>query len=316
MLDGFLLTAQQVGVLFALIAVGYACRKTNFLSDAFVKGCVNLLLLIVTPCLIVHVFQRPFTGAALANLGFALAAAFVAHFIGIAFAEACFRRTDEMKRGVLKFATVFSNGGFMAIPLEYALLGADGAFYGAVYVVVFNLLCWTYGLKVMCGHIKDMNRRILFVNPGTVGIALGLPLFLTSTTLPTILHDPIKYISDLNTPLAMIVIGFYLADARFAAYFRCVPALVASALRLVAIPSLALAGLAAAKGMGLALDPTMAIALTASASAPVAAMDTMFASKYGRDVDVSVGLVAVTTLLSIVTMPILVGVAMWLFRTP
>ena len=76
------------------------------------------------------------------------------------------------------------------------------------------------------------------------------------------------------------------------------------------------AGLAAAKGMGVSLDPTMAIALTASASAPVAAMDTMFASKYGRDVDVSVGLVAVTTILSILTMPILVGVAMWIFRAP
>jgi len=312
MLDGFILTAQQVGVLFALMAVGYVCRKTNFLSDAFVKGCVNLLLLIVTPCLIVHVFQRPFTGTALANLGLALAVAFAAHLIGIVFAEICFRRTDERQRGVLKFATAFSNGGFMAIPLEYALLGPDGAFYGAVYVVMFNLLCWTYGLKVMCGHLKDMNRRILFVNPGTVGIAIGLPLFLTSTTLPVILHDPIKYISDLNTPLAMIVIGFYLADARFAAYFRCAPALVASALRLVIIPALVLAGLVAARGIR--LDPTMAIALTASASAPVAAMNTMFASKYGRDVDVSVGLVAVTTILSIVTMPLLVGISMWFFR--
>ena len=312
MLDGFLLTAQQVGVLFALMTVGYVCRKTNFLSDAFVKGCVNLLLLIVTPCLIVHVFQRPFTGTALANLGHALAFAFAAHLLGIVFAEICFRRTDERQRGVLKFATVFSNGGFMAIPLEYALLGPDGAFYGAVYVVMFNLLCWTYGLKVMCGHLKDMNRRILFINPGTVGIAIGLPLFLTSTTLPVILHDPIKYITDLNTPLAMIVIGFYLADARFAAYFRCVPALVASALRLLIIPALVLAGLVAARGMR--LDHTMAIALTASASAPVAAMDTMFASKYGRDVDVSVGLVAVTTILSVATMPILVGISMWFFR--
>ena len=90
LLDGFLLTAQQVGVLFALMTVGYVCRKTNFLSDAFVKGCVNLLLLIVTPCLIVHVFQRPFTGTALANLGLALAVAFAAHLIGIVFARSAF----------------------------------------------------------------------------------------------------------------------------------------------------------------------------------------------------------------------------------
>ena len=311
MIDGFILTSRQVGVLFVLIAVGYACRKTGFLSGEFVKGCVNLLLLIVTPCLIVHVFQRPFTHDALANLGFALATAFAAHLIGIAFAEACFRKADESRRGVLKFATAFSNAGFMGIPLEYALLGPDGAFYGTVYVVVFNLMCWTYGLKTMCGHSRDASRRILFVNPGTVGIALGLPLFITSTTLPDVIHEPVRYISELNTPLAMIVIGFYLADARFAAFFRCAPALAAAALRLLVIPAIVLAGLVAAKGAR--LDPAMAVALTASASAPVAAMNTMFAAKYGRDVDVSVGLVAVTTILSIVTMPILVGAAMWTF---
>lgn len=312
MIEGFLLTAQQVGVLFALVAVGYVCRKTNFLSESFIKGAVDLLLLVVTPCLIVHVFQRPFSCAALANLGFALAAAFATHLIGIAFAEVCFRSATESRRGVLKFATVFSNAGFMAIPLEYALLGSDGAFYGAVYVVVFNLLCWTYGLRVMCGTLKGFGRRVLFVNPGTIGVAAGLPLFLTSTTLPTILHDPVRYISDLNTPLAMVIIGFYLADAKFAAYFRCAPALVASALRLMVIPSIVLAGLASVRGFG--IDPTMAVALTASASAPVAAMDTMFAVRFGRDVDVSVGLVAVTTISSIVTMPVLVGLAMWIFR--
>lgn len=311
MFDGFLLTAQQVGVLFTLMAVGYVCRRKGLFSDAFVKGAVNLLLLIVTPCLIIHVFQRPFTKELLANLGMALATAFFAHGVGLLFAETCFRRVDDMRKGILKFGTVFSNGGFMAIPLEYALLGAEGAFYGAVYVVVFNLLCWTYGLKVMCGHLKDLDKRILFVNPGTIGITVGLPLFLTSTTLPQLIGEPIRYLSELNTPLAMIIIGYYLADARFSAYFRCAPALVASGLRLLVIPSIVLAVLMMIRGFG--LDPVMAVALTASASAPVAAMDSMFAAKYGKDVDLSVGLVSVTTLISIITMPFIVGVAMSIF---
>lgn len=312
MVDGFLSTAQQVGVLFALMAVGYVCRRRGFFSDGFLKGCVDLLLLVVTPCLIVHLFQRPFSKELLSNLGMALAAAFFAHAIGIAFAEACFRGAVESRKAVLKFATVFSNGGFMAIPLEYALLGADGAFYGVVYVVVFNLLCWTYGLKVMCGHLENLNRRILFVNPGTVGIALGLPLFLLSLKLPAALDDPIRYISELNTPLAMLVVGSYLAEARFAAFFRSAPAFLASVLRLAVIPAITLAALASVRGFG--VDPTMAIALTASASAPVAAMDSMFAAKYGKDVDLSVGLVTVTTLLSAVTMPLLVGAAICIFR--
>jgi predicted permease len=269
-------------------------------------------LLIVTPCLIIHVFQRPFSKELLANLGMALAAAFIAHAVGLLFAEILFCKVDEMRKGILKFGTVFSNGGFMAIPLEYALLGAEGAFYGAVYVVVFNLLCWTYGLKVMSGHLKDLNKRILFINPGTIGITVGLPLFLTSTTLPSIIGDPIKYLSDLNTPLAMVIIGYYLAGARFNAYFRCTPALVASVFRLLVIPAIVLLILISARGLG--MDSTMVIALTASASAPVAAMNSMFAAKYGRDVDVSVGLVSVTTLVSIITMPLIVGAAMTIFK--
>ena len=243
MIEGFLLTAQQVCVLFALMAVGYVCRRKGLFSDAFVKGAVNLLLLVVTPCLIVHVFQRPFSRELLTNLGMALVAAFFAHAVGLVFAEMCFRRTDEMRKGIVKFGTVFSNGGFMAIPLEYALLGSEGAFYGAVYVVVFNLLCWTYGLRVMWGHLKDLDRRILFINPGTIGIAVGLPLFLTSTTLPPIVGEPVRYLSDLNTPLAMVVIGYYLADARFASYLRCAPALLASVLRLLVIPAIVLAAI-------------------------------------------------------------------------
>lgn len=313
MAEGFLLVAEQVLVLFMLMAVGYACRRVKLLSEECVKGCVNLLLLVVTPCLIVHVFQRPFSREMLANLGWAVGAALTAHLVGIAFAEIFFRKSEERLRGVLKFGTVFSNGGFMAIPLEYALLGAEGAFYGAVYVVLFNLLCWTYGLKGMCGHLKDMNRRILFINPGTVGLAAGLPLFLFSVRLPAVIGDPVKYISDLNTPLAMIIIGFYLADARFAAYFKCPQALFASVFRLAVIPGIVLALLFAFAG-SCGLSGTMCIALTASASAPAAAMNTMFAAKYGKDVDVSAGIVAVTTIASCLTMPLLVGVAMWLFR--
>ena len=312
MIEGFLLTTQQVCILFALMGVGFFCRRKGLFSDAFVKGAVDLLLLVVTPCLIVHVFQRPFSREMLANLGVALAAALFAHAVGIVFAETCFRRTGDSQKGVLKFATVFSNAGFMAIPLEYALLGAEGAFYGAVYVVVFNLLGWTYGLKAMCGHLKDLDRKILFINPGTIGMTVGLPLFLASKTLPPIIGEPVRYLSEMNTPLAMVIIGYYLADARFAAYFRCAPALTASALRLLAIPCIVLSVLAAMRGFG--LDPTMAIAITASASAPVAAMDSMFAAKYGKDVDVSVGLVSFTTLVSVVTLPLLVGAAMSIFR--
>ena len=118
-----------------------------------------------------------------------------------------------------------------------------------------------------------------------------------------------ELLADLNTPVAMIVIGYYLAEASFSTVVRCRAAYVAGLLRLVVLPALVLGAVWAASPA----DGTMAVALVTASCAPVAAMTTMFAARYARDVELSVGLVSGTTLLSIVTMPPVVGFAMWLF---
>ena len=182
-----------------------------------------------------------------------------------------------------------------------------------MYVVVFNLLCWSYGLVVMCGSMKDMRLRSLLVNPGTVGIAAGLPLFILSIRLPPMLGTPVKMLADVNTPMAMVVIGWYLAQADFRAVLRSGGAYLAAVLRLLAIPGTVLCGMWALGRMTPGLDRTMMVAIVASSSAPAAALTTMLAARYGRDVPMSVGVVAGTTFLSALTMPVLVGLAMWLF---
>ena len=124
---------------------------------------------------------------------------------------------------------------------------------------------------------------------------------------------PLRMMADLNTPLAMIIIGANLATARFAPVVRLPKAYLAGALRLVVVPGAFLALVWALARLGVALEPKMAVAIVTAASAPVAALTSMFAVRYGRDVALSVGLVSSTTLLSILTMPPLVGLAMWLF---
>ena len=311
MITSFLLVSQQVFVLFALMAVGYACNRRRLLDERAVKGLAEVLMQLVTPCLIVHVFQRPYESRLLAGLGWAFALAVGAHVLGIVAAHLV-RPRDGACRSVLRYAVIFSNAGFMGLPLEQALLGDMGVFYGAVYVVVFNLLCWSYGLVVMCGSLRDVRLRSLFVNPGTVGIACGLPLFLLSVRLPPMVGLPVKMLADVNTPLAMIVIGWYLAAADFRPLLRTGAAYLAVVLRLGAIPLAVLGGLYGVSRFAAGLDRTMLLAIVASASAPSAALTTMLATRYGRDIPVSVGVVAGTTLLSAATMPAVVGLAMWL----
>ena len=214
MLENIILVSKQVGVLFALMSVGFFCNRRRLLNDVAIKGVTELLVLIVTPCVIIHSFiQQTFAVSLLGDLGWALAVAIFSHVVGSMIALFCLHDRDARREGVLRFAAIFSNAGFMGLPLEYAILGADGVFFGAMYVVVFNIACWTWGVAVMCRGAKATNLRSILVNPGTVGVALGLPFFLFSLKLPEVVGRPLQMLADLNTPLAMIMVGWYLAES-------------------------------------------------------------------------------------------------------
>ena len=304
----FLLVAKQVAILFVLIGAGAACRKTKLVDELSIRGMVNVLVTVVTPALIIECFQRPFESSMLAQFAIAFAVAAAMHVFLIVLSRFT-AKGGENELPVLRVASVFSNAGFMGIPLEYAILGPKGVFYGIVYVTMFNLFMWTWGLDRMKNEKCRMkNERLkMFVNPGTVGLLIGLPLFLFSVTLPEVVRTPVKLMSDLNTPLAMLVIGYYLAGADFKAVLRSRQAYIATFVRLVASPLVLIAVFYLLRG---SLDRTMMLALTIGAAAPVGAMVTMFASKYSRDVDLSVGLVSGSTIVSIFTMPPIVGLAM------
>lgn len=305
-MENFWIVATQVGILFVLMGAGACCRLTKLVDAKSIKGIVNVLILLVTPCLIIHCFQRPYDPAMMKGLGVSFAFALGAHVVSILLANLLVRNREEKTRCVLRLASVFSNAGFMGVPLEQAILGETGVFYGITFVVVFNLFIWSWGLAVMRGGAARASRT-MFVNPGTIGIALGLGLFLTSWQLPEIVRTPVKMLSDLNTPLAMVVIGYYLGGMRLAAVVRSPSAWVATALRLVVVPLLATAALYPFRH---SLDRTMMLATVIPAAAPVAAMVTMFAAKFDRDVNMSVGMVCGTTLLSILTMPPVIAFAM------
>ena len=314
-MDNFFTVAGQVAILFALMGVGAALRKAKLLTDGAIEGMVNLLILVVTPCLIVDVFQRPFSPEMLSGLGLAFLIALLGHVAVILIAYLAVRHRDENVCRPMRLAAVFSNAGFMGLPLEQAILGDTGVFYGVVYVVVFNLVMWSWGYGIMRNEELGMRNegRSPFlnlhsvVNPGTVGIAFGLPLFFCSAKLPAIVGTPVHLIAGLNTPLAMMVIGFCLVSAKLGKVARMPVVYVATAIRLVAYPLLVIAAMYPFRHR---LDHTMMVAITVSASAPVAAMVSMFASKFCRDVDTSVAVVSGSTLLSILTMPPVVALAM------
>ena len=304
--------ASQVASLFLLMGVGAALRRLRLLGEEAVGGMVNLLMFVVTPCVVVDCFQRPFDRAMLGSLGLAFAFAVFGHLALIAASALCVvRGCGDDARRTLRLATVFSNAGFRGLPLEQAILGPRGVFFGVVYIVVFNLFIWSWGVMLMRkdgGGEGAVGRRWkMLLNPGTVGIALGLPLFLASARLPAVVAGPVHHLANLNTPLAMVAIGYSLVGARLGRVARIGAFYAASALRLVASPMLLIAAMFPFRRW---LDADMMLAMVIASSAPVAALVSIFASKFRRDVDVGVASVTGTTLASILTMPVVIALAM------
>lgn len=304
MFESFLTVGQQVLMLFILIAVGFFCGKGKFLDEHSVKKITDILLYIVTPCVIIRSFVREFDPDMLLGVLIVAVSAVVIHFFSVFIVTLVFRNKDESRRRVLRFGTIFSNCSFMSIPLQQQILGNDGVLYGATFVAVFNLIVWSYGVVLMQGKGKDLSVKKILLNPCVICVLIGIVIFLWSIPIHEIIYKPISYLADLNTPLPMLVIGYYLSKGKIKDSFTDVGAYAAVFLRIVVLPALTVAVLYLCGVQG-----DMLTSITISVSAPVAAITTMFAAKFERDTELSVKLVTLSTLLSMITMPIFVAIA-------
>lgn len=302
MLEDLLTVAQNVLTLFLLIAVGAVCAKANLLNEETVKGCANIVLYIATPCVIIQSCIRKFEKEMLRGFLITVAVAVVTHLALILLARLCIRERDESRRRVLRFATVFSNAGYMAIPLQQAILGEEGVFYCAAYLIVFNILLWTYGAAEMSGQKGSTSARTLLLNPGIIAVVIGLTVFLFSIPVPPLLADAVGHLAVLNTPLPMLIVGYYLTKTNLRQALRDKVSYLCIALRLVITPLMALGLMLLCGVRGIVLTSCMICVST-----PVATATTMFAARYDRNPELSVNLVSVSTLLAIVTMPVLIA---------
>ncbi len=307
MFESFAVVGTQVLILFILIALGYALGKSKLLNKDGVKCINDLVIYVVNPCLIISAFQRPFEMSLLRGFLMALLSAVIAHAICLIIAIPVFRNKPEGRKKVLTFASVFSNCGFMGIPLLSALLGPDGVFYGAAYLVVFNLLIWSYGQYIMAKGTEGFSTKKIILNPGVIAVVIGLILFFTSTALPSVVMSPIDYLAGLNTPVPMLIIGYTISKIELKDLAGGLDEIKVYLIRLIIGPVILL-GILYAMG----IRGTILVAGIVSASAPTAALTTMFSIKFGCDEQLSARIVSVSTLLSIITMTLIVGFARYL----
>lgn len=353
MLSNFLSVFQQVCILCILIAVGFLCGKLKFFTKESIKHLSTFVLYFVTPCVIINSFNRDFEKEMFKGLMITFAAAIGAHLLNIILAHLVMHDKDESKEKVLRFGVVFSNCGYMALPLQQAVLGNEGVFYSAAFIGIFNIMTWTYGVLMMSSSRKvkpksklppaaelqqaEMQQtaelsqtelqqteelpqteqprtdsrkvgtyiRKAFLNPGVVGVALGLIVFFLPITLPKIVASPIASLAALNTPLPMVIIGFYLSEITSFAVLKNANFWLALVMRLVIAPVISIVIF-----YFCGIREVVLCALAISVCTPSAANTVMFATIFERDTILGSELVSISTLFSIITMPVIISFVM------
>lgn len=307
------IVAIKILQMFIILLAGVIAYKTGLINKTSTAHLSNLLLMMVSPLLSFLSYQLDFTPALLNGLLLALFASVLTYVISIGLSELLFRpeksllsktETRTENYGVEKLALVYSNCGFFGIPLVSSIFGTEGVFYLTAYLTAFNVLLWTHGLLAMGERfdLKTLWKKLM--TPAILAVVTGVICFLLRIHLPELLTYPLGLIANMNTPLAMIVAGANLAQADLLKCLKKPRVYLVSFLRLLVLPALSLL-LLWVLHITISLDFTIAFTVFIASACPVGAVSIMFAERFGKDSSYATELFVVTTVLSLLTIPLI-----------
>lgn len=304
----------QVLTLAVMIGVGFASDKIGFYTEKAARLGNNLLFYVITPCVIINSFLSvEYTPANAGGFFISFACAAALHVVGMLLLLVLFKKGDKDRNAVFRYACMYSNMGYMGLPLSRAVMEAVGSnahmgtFYCSAAVACFNIFAFTHGIFVMSGDGKKFDLKKLILNPGAISVLIGLPLFIFDVKLPSVLATPISSIGSMNTPLAMMMLGTYLANANIKDALSEKKVYITAFIKLLALP-IALIGLFRLCGV----CGDILIVASVFVSAPTATNTAMFAAKFNKDTALASQVCGFSTLLSIFTMPLCVALAVML----
>ena len=306
----------NVGILFIMMIPGVIMKRGHLCSDGFGKGISNLVLYVAQPCLIFRAYVKAFDMEILINALIVLLLSVIAHCIFL-LALLVFNNTTEDRQRMLRFATIFSNAAFMGIPLIEAVLGSEYTIYASIYNITFNMFLWTLGVHICTNNNRLDNGVVLksqasvkkaLLHPVTIAAAFGLVYFFLPVgpeAMPELASECLTMVSNLVAPLSMLVLGLRIAEIDLHGFFNDINVYFFVILRHIALPAIVFGALGLLLLIGLPISYEIFMVTMILASAPAASSATMFAEKYDCDAVFVSKIVAFSTILSIVTMPLM-----------
>ncbi len=301
-LTGASMTVVQ---LFIILLVGYIAFKAKLMDGVFLKKLSTFIVCVANPFMILGGLLNVEKSAENLKNGFIIVAVafiiiFFGAFIGYLISKP-FKDLDERKIG--EFSTAFTNCGFMGFPVLKAAYGDIGAFYGAFFLIAFNLAIWTYGISVYARKRPDIKPKPLNVvfNYGTIPCIIGIILYILPIKLPTVLTGTFSMIANVCTPSSMFIIGGLLATVPLRKTFCNFKLYYLAAFQTLIIP---IVSVIICILIGVPKDYVYFVAIMSAM--PAATNTAMFAERYDVAPVFGAQVAGISTVISVISMPVVI----------
>lgn len=291
---------QQMGILFVYMMIGYVACKKEYFDQEFGKKLSWLVVNVANPMLAIsavvnneeQIAKKDFYVTVL------LAICFYAFFLILAQILPRLIGVQNSDIGVYKMMTTFNNIGFMGFPVIAAAYGNGALIYAVPFSIMFNILCYTWGIQTLCGGGEKGNWKRI-INIGTISGIISIVLFFMQIPVPKMICSLSAGLSNLTGPLSMLVIGISIAAMELKDLFTDVKLLKFALIKLLAVPVAAMLLVCQVIDNRLICEVFLVMMAT-----PAASMCAILSQQYGGDYELAAKGVALTTILSVVTMPI------------
>ena len=312
-MDALFIMLRNVILFVALAIPGYLLVKTGQLKQEQSGALSKLLMYVGMPFLILAstinnlVFNKETLITLLVVTAVGVAFTFVMFFVSLPLTGT---EKEAKTRGMLRFCAVFSNNGFLGIPLAMAVFGAGSEVLTVLIVlnIITNVLMYTLGIYLVSGDKSRMSLKNAFLNPVLIAFVIGIVLNLVNIKayVPEV-STYATHFSNLVTPISMTILGMKMDAVKITSLFTSWKTYYVSALKLIAFPAVIVALLLAARALfaGNVINANVVLGFFIAFSMPTAGLASTFADGFNGDTENAVSLTLGTTLLSIVTLPIL-----------
>lgn len=299
-----ILLMQQIVQLFLMIFMGYLIVKTGLVRDDDSKVLSKIILYLIVPCVIINAFQVDYTTDTVKGLLIAFAASVMTQVILLVVISVAGKL---LHLNEVEVASVYySNSGNLIVPIVTFILGQEWVLYGCVFMSVQLVFLWTHCKKIISREASyDWKKIILNIN--MISIFIGVILFFTKIRLPEIIGNTLASVGTMIGPASMIVTGMLFAGMNLKQIFANKRVYFITFLRLIAVPLIALvliklSNLAFFSADGNKIMLIVFLAIITPSDSTV----TQMCQVYGNDSKYASAINVMTTLLSIITMPVMV----------